>query len=396
MSSSQFTEEELALKKAASDFAKTEIAPVVLKREWIPDPEQRVPWDIFEKASQRGFKTITLPKEYGGLGASNVGVCMVSEEIAKADIGIAVAMGHWWKETSQIAELGTKEQKDWYFSMMMKDDRFLASTCMTEPGHGSDNALPYEPVHYDTTATPEGDNWIINGQKVFITNGRISRVYFVYATTDKSKPFSQGVTLFLVPRDSPGVRIGTVFEKMGLRLSENAEVFFDHVKVPKNRVLGEVNRARAIKNPFALQNGLLAVSNLLGCAEGGYEMTLQYAKDRVQGGQPIIKHEVVGLRLAKMATMIEGVRSILYRAAWEADHNPKYDSSLYFMARYLAGQLVQETSMMALDTFGGNGMMLDMAINKQFRDMLGVNHAPETMDIALIQLWQRIARQSTS
>ncbi|MDG6995831.1 MAG: acyl-CoA dehydrogenase family protein, partial [Nitrososphaerota archaeon] len=201
MLSFELSEDEQEIADAAEKFASREIRPLVLRREWLDDHNARFPWDIFEKAADMGLKNLTVPMKYGGLEASISLACIVAEKIAKADAGVAIVMGHWWKECRLIANAGSQEQQQWFFPEFINDKRYMLATTMSESRHGSDHHLPYENFNLQTTAVMKGDSWVINGSKVFISNGAVARLYLTYATTDTTKNFVDGTSCFLIPRD---------------------------------------------------------------------------------------------------------------------------------------------------------------------------------------------------
>jgi alkylation response protein AidB-like acyl-CoA dehydrogenase len=386
LSARQVSEAESQIREAVRDFAAREIKPYVLKREWVQDPVKRVPWEMFEKAAQMNLNLLVAPEEYGGLGSSISTECFVAEEVAKADAGFAQAIGTWWGNTRLIAGAGTKEQKEWFFRMLATDNRFLLGQGNTEPAYGSDNILSYEAHHYDTTATLRDGSWVINGRKTMVSNGVVAKMYILNATTNASEPYTKSITSFLVLRDTPGITVGAEFEKLGLRMLSNCEVIFDNVKVPGSSVLGEVDRGINNRRKFLNHESLTTACYLLGCAEGAYEAALEYSKTRIQGGRPIIQHQAVGMRLARMATMIEASRSLIYRTAEEADSGRPVDPKMYTMSRYFAGELCREVSILALETFGGNGILLEMPVQKYTRDAIVCMHLVGTQDVQLLKL----------
>lgn len=386
----ELSDDEQAILEAAEQFAIREIKPVALGREWIEDAYSRFPWDIFEKAADVGLKNLTVPEKYGGLNASTTLSCLVAEKIAKADAGTAMAMGHWWKECRLIANSANKEQQEWFFPEFVKDKRYMLATTMSEAGHGSDHHLPFQNFSLQTSAALKNEDWVINGSKVFISNGAVAKLYVTYATTDPKQNFASGTSCFLVPRNSSGISVGTIFDKMGLRLANNAEVVFQDCRVSKKNLLGEVNRGIEHSKRRAKMGNMMAGCYALGCAEAAYEESVEYARSRVQGGKPIIEHQAVGLKLARMRTLIEAAKSLLYRACWNADSNPTYDPSLGTMTRFFSAETAKEVAVTALEVFGGNGIMLDVPIQKHVRDALCCLHLDGTQDIQLLKLHKQL------
>ncbi len=312
----QLTEQEKALRDLARDFGERHVRPGLLEREWEPDTAKRMPWDIVEAGSAAGLRTLTVPAQYGGPEEppSLLALALVVEELAAVDPGIANTFNHALKDPTQVAALGTKEQRDWFFPEYMKDPRYLTATAGSEPNHGSDWQFPYEDFHFDTTAVLDGDEWVINGEKTCITHGMYAKMIILYACTDPTKPISQGTTCFLVPR-VPGVLVGSHQPKVGFRMLNNCGIVFDNCRIPKNMVLGEVNGGRGTRDAILHHDCPYTVAVRLGTSRSAYEEAVEYAKIRVQGGKPIIEHQAVAVKLGEMYSLVEAMRAMMYTLA---------------------------------------------------------------------------------
>ena len=217
----ELTEKQRTLKKIAHDFAENEIRPVILERDKIQDPAERFPWDILEKGSKMGLRTLSIPEEKGGGGANILDLCIVGEEIAWGDLGIAVTFDQTWKVIHFLDRVWNEEQRSRYLPAFLEDHRFHLAVGMTEPSVGSENFYPHndQELGVKTSATRDGDNWIINGKKHYISNGGISKLYTLVTRSDPKVGVPEGVTYFMVSPDMDGFTIGEIHEKMGQRLS---------------------------------------------------------------------------------------------------------------------------------------------------------------------------------
>ena len=224
----KLTEEQKALVDLARDFAEKEIRPVAKELDKEPDPLKRFPWDVLEKGSKLGLRTLALPTELGGAGADVLTLCLVGEELAWGDLGTAVTFDQTWKITHLFETLTNEEQKSKYLSRFLEDDLFHLAVAMTEPSGGSDNIIPFDSpdAGVKTTAVPDGDDWIANGKKQYISNGGVAKLYIVAMRTDPSKGVSEGMTYFLLDPSMEGFEIGKFHDKLGQRLSLNAELLF--------------------------------------------------------------------------------------------------------------------------------------------------------------------------
>jgi alkylation response protein AidB-like acyl-CoA dehydrogenase len=236
--------EQRSWQMTARKFAEEEIRPISVERDEISDPRETFDWEIIKKGSRLGFRTMAVPKEWGGHGTDFVTQALVMTELAKADSAISKTFSQCWKWSHLIAATCTDEQKRRFLQPFLEDDTYLLGKGISEPSAGSDNRLPPadDPkAGLKLRAERHGDEWILNGEKCFIANASVGKLFFIDARTDPNAPLKQGTTMFLVPRDTPGFRIGKVFNKSGWRFYQNGEMIFENARVPHANVVGPVN-----------------------------------------------------------------------------------------------------------------------------------------------------------
>ncbi|MCC7103572.1 MAG: acyl-CoA/acyl-ACP dehydrogenase [Chloroflexi bacterium] len=383
------SEEQLALQMAAREFVDQEIKPTILEREKVPDPRERFPWDIIEKGSQLGFRTLSAPVEFGGGGASVFEECLVGEELGAGDLGIATIFDQASRLFRQFYRFSTPIQREKYLNPLIGDHRALLSIAGTEPEVGSDTWLPYdEPgAGAQTFAERRGDTYVINGHKRFISITNEAALYCVIARTDRVKRYSEGgLSAFLVPRGTPGITIGPIWDKIGQRMSNNADLILDNVVVPADTlILEEGGYLPALQRFF--RGGNTEVASLcLGVGRAAYEEAVRYAKQRVQGGRPIIDHQMIGAMLADMATRLEAARTLVWRAAWAADEMEPFDARLPGMAKLFTTEAVFEVCRLAMEVHGGSGIMKNLPLEKYLRDASTRLHADGTNQIQKLRI----------
>lgn len=387
------TEEEVLVLETVKRFAREKVAPEASRIEWIEDHAKRFPWRLVEEASRLGLRTIGVPKEYGGLGSSTVLACAVVEELAAADMSFAIILEQTWKVSKLIFDFGNEEQKEWFLKKFMGDDRFLLGIAGTESAVGSDRILPYDPAKLRTTGTPQGDSWILNGVKNFISNGADAKMFLVYANTDSGAPLSRSLSVFMVPTDTPGFRVGTIEDKISQRVVSNAELIFENCRIPKNQLLGEANRGGEFADRFVPRSRVGAAATVLGTARAAYDAALQYAMARVQGGSPIIEHSVIGCMIAEMASRLEAVRSMTRTAARSIDDGSPEAFEVSHMAKYIAAEDCIGVCTKALQMFGHLGIVRGSPIQKYVRDALSFYHSEATQQVVLLKILDTVKRE---
>ena len=364
----RLNDEQRAFRQLAREFAEKEIKPIALDLDSRPNWEDRIPWDVLKKGSQLGFRTFVLQEENGGAGASDhLTACLIAEELAAADIGTAYYFMLTARRARDWFELRmTQEQRDYFIPRFLEDDTYFTTVAIHEPdtdlGFDYYTETPAD-VAFRTRAVEQPDgSWVINGAKNFQTVGYLAKLLVVVAQTD------QGVREFLVEGDSPGL-VRHPMSKIGRRVGDNAEIFFDDVKVPKGRILGPPPPGRTDMGTHVTIAALT-----LGLGRAALEETLKYTQERVAGGKPIAQHQAAGLDIAEMATNLEAARRLIWTAAWAKDHPEAFaDGSAEYqpyehMATVFTGNAVQRLTEQGMALFGGMGVISGMPIEKYVRD----------------------------
>ena len=364
------TEEQIALRDLARDFVAREVAPVAFELDAKPDPADCFSWELVEKLSAVGLRTVALDKKYGGGGADAVTLCVLVEELAVGDMGVAVTMAQTWKITQTIQGGATAEQLQRFLPILRDDPRGLLAIGITEPDTGSDYIIPYPDPKAGPhlSAVRDGDHWVLNGMKHFISNGNRAALYLIFARTDPSRPQTRGLTAFLVPRDAPGFTIGQVHNKMGERLANNAELVFQNCRIPAQNQFGELNGGFEVLRRFFPASNAYAAATVLGVGRAAYEKSLAFARTRVQGGRPIIEHQAIRMLLAETKMRLDSTRDYIWHAAWAADHREHFDWTWASLPKVLAAEVVVRATQVAIQVHGGYGVVREMGLEKLYRD----------------------------
>ena len=375
------TETQVSLQQLTHEFAEKEIRPVVKERERIQDPHKRFPWDILEKGSKLGLRTLALPEKSGGAGANILDLCIVGEELAWGDLGVAVTFDQTWKISHFLDRVWNEEQRARFLPLFLEDHRFHMAVGMTEPGTGSENFIPSAEVDHGVRlrAARDGDGWVLNGMKHFISNGGIAKLYVLVTRTDAKVSASKGMTYFMVTPGMKGFSIGQVHDKMGQRLSQNAELIFENCRVEdKDRITEVGGGAKARAGSFARGSVIESAATALGPARAAYEDAVEYAKNRVQCGKPIIQHQAIGFALADCYIEYVSARQTLHYAAWEAMKDEGYDPKLGYMAKVYASEACFRIAKRCMEVWGGMGYMTESPMEKYLRDVTSFLHSAGT------------------
>jgi alkylation response protein AidB-like acyl-CoA dehydrogenase len=351
------TEQE-AIQKAAREFAKGEFdKEVALEHE----REHRFPEAIWKKACGLGFIGIHFPERYGGQNYGIFENALVVEEFCRQDSGIGIALSIADFSSEIILRVGTDEQKERYLIPLTKGE-WISSGGFTEPEHGSDITV------MDTAAVREGDEYIINGVKTFITNGTISDFALVLCQTNpEASPTYRGQSVIIVESGIPGYTTSDIGEKMGIKMSQTAELSFSDVRVPCTQLVGQENRGFYQVLEFFDESRIEIAAQALGIAEGAFGRALAYCKERVQFGKKLAQFQVTQHKLADMVTKIETARLIVYKSAWNFDQG-NTDPKLTSIAKMYAGRVAVEVANEAIQLFGGYGYMLEYEVERFYRD----------------------------
>src|SRR5215203_2318211 len=357
----QLTEEHLMIQKAARDFARTECLPGVIER----DEHQKFPKEQVLKLADLGFMGMMVSPEYGGAGLDTVSYVLAMEEISKIDASVSVCMSVNNSLVSWgLDKFGTEEQKQKYLTPLAQGKKdgelYIGAFLLSEPEAGSDA------TSQRTIAVDNGDHFILNGTKNWITNGNSASVYLVMAQTDASKG-SKGINTFIVEKNWPGVSVGAKENKLGIRGSDTHSISFQDVIVPKENRIGEdgFGFRFAMKT---LEGGRIGIaSQALGIASGAYELALDYSKQRKAFGKEIMHHQIIQFKLADMATRIEAARLMCLRAAWEKDSNLDYTVSAA-QAKVFASETAMWATTEAVQLHGGYGYVKEYHVERMMRD----------------------------
>ncbi|PUB12984.1 acyl-CoA dehydrogenase [Paenisporosarcina sp. OV554] len=351
----KFTEEQIMMRNMVRDFAKTEIEPNIEKME-----KGEFPREILKKMAVLGLMGITIPEKYGGSEMDFTSYVIAIHELSKVSAVVGVILSvHTSVGTNPILYFGNEEQKQKFIPKLAAGE-YLGAFCLTEPSAGSDVGS------MKSKAVKDGDHYKINGSKVFITNGGEADVYIVFASTDATQG-SRGVSAFIVEKDTPGLIIGKDEHKMGLHGSRTVQLTFEDMKVPVENLLGQEGEGFkiALANLDVGRIGIAAQA--LGIAEAAFEAAVGYAKERVQFGKPIAAQQGVGFKLADMATAVEASKLLVYRAA-DLRTRGLASGKEASMAKLFASKTAVETSIEAVQVFGGYGYTEDYPVERYFRD----------------------------
>ncbi|ARK25267.1 acyl-CoA dehydrogenase [Sporosarcina sp. P37] len=349
------TEEQQMMRQMVRDFAKNEIEP------WIPRMEEgEFPRELLEKMGGLGLMGITAPEKYGGSEMDFLSYIIAIHELSKVSAVMGVVLSvHTSVGMNPILYFGTEEQKNRYLPKMASGE-YLGAFCLTEASSGSDAGS------LKTSAKRVDDYYVINGSKMFITNGGEADVYIVFANTAPDKG-TYGITAFIVDRDTPGLSIGKDEKKMGLHGSRTVALSFDNMKVPAENRLGEEGGGFKIAMANLDVGRIGIAAQALGIAEASLEAAVSYAKEREQFGKPIAANQGIGFKLSDMATATEAARLLVYRAAWlRAEGKPCGKEAS--MAKLFAAQTAVDNSIEAVQVIGGYGYTKDYPAERYFRD----------------------------
>lgn len=352
----EMTEELMMLKKSAREFAEGEIRPHVMKF----DESQEFHMDIFKKMAGLGFLGVVAPADLGGAGMTAMEFAVIMEEIARVDPSVALTIAaHSGLCLEHILQFATDEQKKRYVPDLATG-KVVGSWCLTEPGSGSDASGML------TNARLEGDTYILNGSKTFITNGSYASTFVVMAKTDTKKG-KNGISAFIVER-TKGVSVGRKENKLGFRSSDTVQLIFDNVKVPKGNLLGK--EEEGFKQALSvLDSGRVGIAALaVGLAQGAMEAAVKYAKERKAFGATLSEFQGIQFKLADMATEIEAARLLAYRAA-AAKARGESINLVAAQAKYFASEAAQRVATEAVQVHGGYGFIKEFPVEKFYRDV---------------------------
>ncbi len=352
----ELTEDQRLVQKMARDFATAEVLPKAA----AIDREHRHPTELVARMAELGLLGIAIPDEHGGSGFDNVSYALAIEEISRACASTGVIMSvNNSLVCDPIYRFGTAEQHREFLTPLAAGKK-LGCFALSEPEAGSDAAAQR------TVAVPDGDGWIINGVKNWITNGPVANTCVLFTMTDKAAGH-KGITTFILPMDTPGVRCGPPDDKLGIRGSKSCQIFVDDVRLPDSCRLGEVGGGFRVAMS-TLDGGRIGIAaQALGIARATLEDSLAYAKDRKTFGKPIAQHQAIQWKLADMATELDAARLLTLRAAWLKDHKLPYNKEAA-MAKLYASDVANKAAREGIQIFGGNGYVTEFPVERHFRD----------------------------
>jgi butyryl-CoA dehydrogenase len=353
----EYTEDQRLVIAGVREFAQGEIVP----RARDMDEQASFAPGILEQMRALGLFGAAIPESYGGIGVDTVTYAGIVEELAQACGGVSIVLSvHTSVAAYALLRHGSEEQRRRFLPRMAAGE--IGAFCLSEPAYGSDAGS------VKTSAVRDGDHFVLNGQKVFVTNGQIARFYLVIARTDpQAEPPHRGTSAFFVERDTTGLTMGRKEDKMGLRASDTMEVFFEDCRVPAENLLGEEGEGFKIAM-HALDSGRIGVgAQALGIAVAAFEEARKYAKERQQFGHPLVHHQAIQNKLADMATRIEAARLLVYHAAWLKDQGKSYTRAAA-QAKLYASEMATWVTHQALQIHGGYGYMKEYAVERYYRD----------------------------
>jgi alkylation response protein AidB-like acyl-CoA dehydrogenase len=394
MTDRDLSEEQRQARATCRAFVDDVVTPFIRQswpREWLMDPDARLPRAILEGADRIGIRTLGVPEEFGGTEldpATEVRTfAIIAEEIARGDAGLADKLVQNWKVAVLLRKFAAPHLQKRWFQRLVADPGFLLAHCLTEPRGASDRWLPYNvpEAAMHTRAVRDAGEWVINGRKQFISNGYDAGLLVVYANTNPAVGMLQGTSSFLVPRDTPGLTVARCNETMGGRFMNNGELVFEDCRVPADHLLVE-GTALGSAGIYFRPGKIIQAAKNLGVGVAAFERTAAYVQTYVQGGRVLIKHQAVALRLADMGIKLAAVRALLGWAARAVDEGAPDADQLCNMVKVLASEEVFRVAQHAMELHGGNGVMLDFGIEKLLRDAAIFLHMDATADISRFKI----------
>jgi len=352
----ELSEEQLLIRGMVKEFAASEVAPIAAEI----DRNHRFPEESIPKLAKLNLLGVPYPEEFGGAGADNVSYVIVIEELARVCASTAaIVSGHTSLGTWPIFEFGTSAQKEKYVTNLASGS-MLGAFAITEPGAGTDAAAG------KATAVVDGDEYVLNGSKIFITNGGYADVYIVTAMTDLAAG-TRGISAFIVEKGAPGFSVGEKEHKMGIKASSTTPLYFSDCRIPKDALLGKEGKGFKIAMA-ALDGGRIGIAaQALGIAQGAFDASIAYAKERVQFGKPLAALQAIQWMIADMATDIDAARLLVYRAAWNKDQGLPFGTAAS-MAKLFASETSTRVADRAIQIHGGYGYTESYPVERAYRD----------------------------
>jgi alkylation response protein AidB-like acyl-CoA dehydrogenase len=377
------TDEQVMTQQLVRDFAEKEITPFAPR--W--DESCEFPWEVVRKLATLNLLGTVFPQQYGGAGLDYVTYALIVEELARADgsVGIIVA-SHTSLCANHIYTAGTEAQRQRFLTSLARGEK-LGAWGLTEPNAGSDASGT------QTTAVLDGDTWVLNGAKIFITQGSVADIYVIMAATDKTNK-QHGISAFIVERGTPGLSALPMKNKLGVRASDTAQLTLEDVRLPKENLLGRLHNG-FLDTLHILDGGRISIAAMaLGIGRGAYEEALKYAQQREQFGQPIANFQAIQWKLADMATELDAARLLILRAAWMKDQDRQVTKESA-MAKLYASEAATRACNQALQIHGGYGYMKDYPVERYLRDAKICEIGEGTSEIQRLIIARQLLRRDT-
>ena len=351
------TKQQRNLKDSVRAFCEKEFDPDIALE---LDRKEEFPMELYMKATNQRFSSLFIPEKYGGGGQGYLTACLAMEEMCRADssLGLACMIGTFGSD--MLLQNGTEEQKSRYLPPLCRGDS-VSAAAFTEPARGTDIST------VDTKAVKHGKEWAINGTKTLITNAPIADFVIVLCQTGSKENPRKSQSLFIVDKEAKGLTVTKLSNKMGIRCITTGQISFEDVKVSENSLLGEQDNGFSHSMTFFTVSRTAVAAQAVGTAQGALEIALEYAKKRESAGQPIIRFQQIGTKLAQVASEIEAARLLTYNAAWTIDQN-KVDPMLSSMAKLYASRVAVRATDAAIQTLGGYGYLADYKVERAYRD----------------------------
>lgn len=346
-----------AIRDAVREFGKNEIEPVAKEH----DESREYPYEVVQKAADLDLVGPNIPEEYGGAGMDLIATTIVFEELWHADAGIGTSIASRSFGSEMLIEYGTEEQKEKWLPRITSGKSAMG-TAISEPAHGSDVG------GIETRAEKDGDEWVINGNKMWITNGSVADMVIVLAKTDPGKRHD-GISAFIVPTDKEGFQPEKIQNKLGIHASDLAEIVIDNVRIPEENILGEKNKGFYQLMEFFPEGRVGVAGRATGIAQAALDAAVKYANEREQFGKHIKEFQAIQHKIAEMATKVETARSLTYRAASEVENGDEDQAAkLASMAKYYSSEKAVEVADEAIQVHGGAGYVTDHPVERYYRD----------------------------
>jgi alkylation response protein AidB-like acyl-CoA dehydrogenase len=373
---------QLNLKDSVRKFCKNEFSPDTALE---LDRKEKFPIELYRKAAKEGFSSLFIPKKYGGGGQGYLASCLAMEEMCRADssLGLACMIGTFGSDMLLLN--GREEQKLRYLPSLCHGES-VSAAAFTEPARGTDIST------VDTKAVKHGKEWVINGTKTLITNAPIADFFIVLCQTGSNETPRRSQSLFIVDKETEGLSVTRLSNKMGVRCVTTGQVDFKDVKVNENSLLGEQDNGFKHSIEFFTVSRTVIAAQAVGTAQGALEIALKYAQKRESAGQQIIRFQQIGAKIAQIATEIEAARLLTYKAAWTIDQN-KVDSMLTSMAKLYASSVAVRAADAAIQTLGGYGYLGEYNVERAYRDAKVTEIYEGTSEIQRLAVLKQLIRQ---